>query len=804
MLLSINWLNNFIQTDCPVNTIADRLTMAGIEVDNITDIGRQWDNIVTGEILEITSHPNADKLSIVKVKAAENIYSVVCGAPNIKEGQKIVLALEGALFSNGMKIRPSKIRGQNSDGMICSEKELELGEDTNGIMVLPQKTETGILLAQALNLSDTIFDLGITPNRSDCFSIIGIAREVSAIFNIPLSIPEFELIETAIPDKKELSVEIKARDLCHRYTACLIDNITVRSSPLWMRRRLETCGIRPINNIVDITNYVLLEWGQPLHAFDLNTLNGGKIIVRKAEKGETFLTLDGIERIVPENVCLICDSEKPVALGGIMGGASSGISSSTSCVLLESAYFSQTSIARSSRALNLKTEASHRFERGVDMESVVPALNSAASLLAQIVDNCRVNRNFIDCYPQPAANSKPVFLSIKNTNKIIGSDLNKNAIEDIMNRLQIKISEKSADTLCAIPPSFRHDLHEPVDLIEEVARINGYDRIPVTYPKAAIVSRPLDKNRKFASLVSNILISLGYYEVINYSFISPDHISYLNFHPTDSRLNPIKIINPLSSSQAVLRTSIVPGLLLNLKENLNNKAKTVKIFELGKVFYSAPDNSPPAEPRRIAALLSGNRYNETWNLKQEEIDFYDIKGAVETLLNRLHITSFSFKSNVIDPYFNQKKMLSLFVKNDFIGTVGTIQPGIMGDFEIENSACVFDLDYDKLLKHYSDDIRVTAFSKHPAIYRDLALLVDKEIFSNKVIEIIKSNKSKLIKTVDIFDYYTGNKIPPGKKSLAYKIKFQSPDRTLTDIEVNKICDRLLAILSKEIGAELRP
>lgn len=803
MLLSINWLKDYIAADIPVDELSKRLTMSGIEVDEVIEIGPQWNNIYVGEILEISPHPNADKLSMTKVKSGEDTFCVVCGAPNIRTGQKIALALEGTLLTNGMHVKRSKIRGELSEGMICSETELAIGSDSSGIMVLPSAAETGKPICESLGLSDTVLSLGITPNRSDCFSVIGMAREISAIFNVPMNIPDVAVSEKGSPTGNSVSVVIQDPDLCPRYAARFISDVKIKQSPLWMRRRLENSGLRSINNIVDITNYVLLEWGQPLHAFDFEMICGNKIIVKRARKGDNFITLDETERQLNQDVLMICDSERPVAIGGVMGGLNSGVTSATTNVLLESAYFTPESISRTSSFLKLKTEASERFAKGVDINSVIPALLRAAALMVQICEG-KIAEGFLDKYPNPLLKSKPIRLCISKTCKTLGIKLKSEEIKCILERLQIETNNENPDTLLALPPSFRYDIHEPIDLIEEVARINGYEHIPVTFPSVVLSAKPENKSLRLCSLIRNIFISRGFNEVINYSFISPDQLQDLNFSKDDPRSNPIYLLNPLSSEQAVLRTTILPSLFVNLKDNQNNNINTLKIFEISNVFYSkAVKGTQPVESKRVSGLVSGLRFGEIWNQQKIDVDFYDIKGCVETLLEGFHITSYQFNNDVKEPYFHPQKMLSLFIDEKYAGSIGEVHPDVLENFDIESNACIFDLDFNLLASYYIEDFKFRPFSRHPPIYRDLALIVDEKISGDKIYECISSFNNKLISEYRVFDSYQGKNIPFGKKSLAYRIKFQSIERTLTDKEVNKIHDRLLAYLFKEVGAELR-
>jgi len=527
-----------------------------------------------------------------------------------------------------------------------------------------------------------------------------------------------------------------------------------------------------------------------------------KIIVKRAKKGDHFTTLDETERQLNQDVLMICDSKRPVAIGGVMGGLNSGVTSATTDVLLESAYFAPESISRTSSFLKLKTEASERFAKGVDINSVIPALLRAAALMVQICEG-KIAEGLLDKYPTPLPKSKPIRLGISKTCKTLGINLKSEEIKCILDRLQIETNNENPDTLLALPPSFRHDIHEPIDLIEEVARINGYERIPVTFPSVVLSAKTENKSLRLGSFIRNIFISQGFYEVINYSFISPDQLQYLNFSKDDPRSNPLYLLNPLSSEQAVLRTTILPSLLVNLKENQNNNINTLKIFEISNIFLPDAEGKQPVESKRVSGLVSGLRFGEIWNQQKIDVDFYDIKGCVETLLELFHIPSYQFNNHVREPYFHPQKMLSLFIDDKYAGSIGEVHPDVLENFDIESNVCIFDLDFNLLASYYIEDFKFRPFSRHPPIYRDLALIVDEKISGDKIYECIASFDNKLISEFYVFDSYQGKNIPLGKKSLAYRIKFQSIERTLTDKEVNKIHDRLLAHLFKEVGAELR-
>ena len=803
MLLSVNWLKDFILLNVSADDLAEKLIMAGIEVEQITRIGTEWNNIVVGEILDIRPHPQADKLLLTTVKAGERKFPVVCGAPNIQVGQKVPLALEGAALPSGIKIKAAKIRGELSQGMLCSEPELSLGDDASGIMILPPSAPSGISLADYLSLSDTVLELSVTPNRPDCLSVIGMAREISALLEVPMKVPEVALAEEGERIDQLTSVEIRDPDLCPRYTARIISNISIGPSPLWMRQRLTAAGIRSINNAVDVTNYVLLEWGQPLHAFDFDLLRGHKIIVKRANPHERFLTLDGTERVLSGDALMICDGERSVALGGIMGGQNSEVHEGTKRILLESAYFTPASIRRTSKATGLSTEASQRFEKGVDINGIIPALNRAASLIASLCTGA-IAPGVIDCYPQPVVHSSPIALKSDRVRKIIGIPLAAETMQRLLERLHMTVNNPDQTCMQVTLPSFRVDIHEPEDLIEEIARLNGYENIPATAPRIRVSDRTCPKSHKLTSRTCEILVAQGFCEVINYSFISPALIQHMNFTESDQRCNPAPIINPLSESQSVLRTSLIPGLLVNLRDNLRHNNNAIRLFEIGTVFYKNSSSPLPVENKRLSGLISGYRFSESWNLPQAEADFFDIKGCVETILGKLYIPFFEFSREIREPFLHPRSGLFVEAAKQPVGCLGEVHPEVLEKFDIDQTAYIFDLDFDLLCTVAAEQKGIfMPLPRYPAIYRDVALIVDEQVEAETVYGAITSFKNKLITEVVLFDCFSGRSIPAGKKSLAYRIKFQSASRSLTDEEVNTIHEKLVSCLFKEIGAELR-
>lgn len=804
MLLSIGWLQEFVAVeDIPVSDITERLTMSGFEVENVIEVGPQWDHIIVAEVQECRRHPDADKLTVNSVFTGERTLQVVCGAPNVRSGQKVALALPGAAFAGGLVIKRSKIRGQISEGMLCSAAELEIGEPDGGILILDDNLDTGALLADALGLRDRVLDISITPNRCDCNSVIGLAREVAALFERPLRLPECSIPDsTALCAGDKISVETLAPEACPRYCAGYAYDISIRPAPLWMRRRLENCGIRSINNIVDITNYVLLEWGQPLHAFDYRLLSGAQIFVRAAANEERFTTLDGVSHTLPMGALMICDAESPRALAGIMGGLDSSITDGTVEVLIESAYFNPASIASTGRALGLKTEASQRFEKGVDFNGVVPALGRALVLIDELKAG-RVAGGIVDHCPAPPPASIPVSINVATVNTTLGLSLDAETIARCLTRLHMSVRSAGPDTLEVTAPSSRYDIHTPIDLIEEVARINGYDTIPVTCPTGRLVGPQADSELDVARLARSHMTSSGFTEVINYSFQSPEVLAALRFADTDPRSKPIRLRNPLSTSQSVMRTTVLGSLLQNLQHNLNsNRCPACAIFELSNIFLETPEQGI-CEKRMLAGLAYGSFNTETWARASRSADIFDLKGCIESLCSRLHIPAVCFEPGIEEPFLIPQTGMRLFVDNVYCGLCGTIQPDIADGFDAESPVHVFELDFRVLCAYYAEHRAYVNFSRFPAVQRDLALVIDREVTAADVSAAIAEFKNDLLKQWRVFDFYQGGSVDAGKKSIAYRLVFQSDERTLTDSEVNKIHDRLLEQLRARVGAELR-
>jgi phenylalanyl-tRNA synthetase beta chain len=802
MQISFNWLKEYVDFNLDPYGIANLLTMAGSEVERVVKVGTGLEGVVVGQITSVTCHPHADKLSLCTVDSGSGTLSIVCGASNITPGDKVPLALEGTQLPNGTIIKPVKIRGERSQGMLCSEVELALGNDTSGIMILPPHLKVGHPLASALTLEDYSIEINLTPNRSDCLSVIGIAREIAAITHQPLRIPPLNLKEKGIDTAQLISVTIQDPDLCPRYTARVISKVKVGPSPLWMRRRLETCGVRSINNVVDVTNYLLLEMGQPLHAFDLELLDQKKIVVKRATPGAFFTTLDGKERELSPDALMVCDGATPIALGGIMGGSNSEITARTTSLLLESAYFTPTGIFKTSKKMGLRTESSQRFEKGVDLCGVPLVLHRAAQFIAELAGG-EVNPGYIDNYPLPLPPPPAITLSAARTNTILGTTFTADHMKQTLEDLAFSVREQEGDHLSAAPPSWRVDIKEEIDLIEEIARISGYDHIAASLPLSSSPPHKIPRAGLLEEKIKESLTQQGCYEVITYSFISPQELANLHLSPHDVRLTPLHILNPLTEEQSVMRTTLIPGLLTTVKKNLDQKNLNLKLFEVGTTFLTHPQGKLPEEKKMLAAVATGLHEEEEWNRKKRGVDLYDLKGLVENLLAILHISHYSFTPCQGTPLLHPLKALHLVINHEPVGVVGELHPQVLEAFQIPQTVYLLEIPFTTLLTHSSEYRMFRPLPKHPAIYRDIALLVDETISAQKVYDTMYKFKNKFIEEITIFDYYRGKSIPVGKKSLAYRLKYQSYDRTLTDKEVNALFEELVNVLHQELGAEIR-
>jgi phenylalanyl-tRNA synthetase beta chain len=802
MQVSLKWLKDYVDIEMDPKELAEKLTMAGLEVESVQGSSPPFKRVVVAKILSIKPHPNAEKLSLCEVTTGETIFPVVCGAPNIRVGDVVPLAKVGASIFGGYTITSSRIRGEVSEGMLCSEEELGIGEDATGIMILSNHLILGQDLADVLNLNDTLFDIGITPNRSDCLSIIGIAREIGAINGKKIRYPKIQISENEQDIQQVMSVEIIDTDLCPRYTARIIKDVTIKPSPAWLRMKLETLGLRAINNVVDVTNYVMLELGQPLHAFDCRFLEERHIVVRRAREGEHFTSLDGKERILNPDILMICDGVKPVAIGGIMGGLNSEVKDDTSDILLESAYFKPSSIRKSARFLGMSTDASFRFERGIDPDGVVRALNRATQLIAE-VSGGSICKDVIDQYPRKIETAKNIILRHQRVNDILGTTITVPEIINILESLEMVTKKVEAGIYKVTPPTFRVDIAREIDLIEEIARLYGYTRVPMTLPSVSVRTASMDRRRYLQDSIRGIMTGHGYTEIITYSFVSPLFCEYLSLKEGDEMKRVVRIKNPLSEDQSVMRTTLISGLLETAKKNANGGCPNLKVFEVGKTFFHQREGELPVEKNKLGVLLMGLRYDDVWHFKGMNADFYDLKGCVESLFDGLKISHFKFEAGPQQAFLHPGKTCNIHIESKLIGFLGEVHPEVLAKIGLNDRALVCELDLDLLVGYFAHKTTYKEISRYPAILRDVAFLIPIGLTAKQMVDFALSNREELLEKVKVFDVYIGIGIPDGMKSLGLRFSYRSSRKTLTDDEVNQIHSSIVKDIIRLSGAKVR-
>ena len=795
MKAPLKWLKDYVDINVSPKEFSDAMTLSGSKVEGIEVQGEEISKVVVGKIISIEKHPDADKLQVTKVDIGSEVIQVVTGAQNIKLNDYIPVALVGATLPGDKKISKGKLRGIESSGMMCSIEELNLSKEDypdapeHGIYILEPGLELGKEVKEVMGIDETTIDFEITSNRPDCLSIIGLAREAAVTLKNEFKKPKVKVLEEGDEAKDYVSVEIKEPDLCPRYAARVVKDVKIGPSPNWMKDRLRAAGVRPINNIVDITNYVMLEYGQPMHAFDLKDVEGKKIIVRRALDGETLKTLDDQDRKLDSSMLVIADENRAVAVAGVMGGANSEISDNAKAILFESANFNGTAVRLAAKKLGLRTEASGRFEKGLDVENVIPALDRAVQLVEELGAGT-VCKGIIDCYVKKP---EQVTLSLRpdKINAFLGTDISKAEMLDILKALEFEIDESGSNVKV---PSFRPDVEREADLSEEIARFYGYNNIEATLlsGKAATLGKKTYK-QSLEDIIKNTMISCGLYEAFTYSFTSPKDFDMLNL-PADSVLrNAVVISNPLGEDYSIMRTTTIPGMLNVVSTNYNRRIDEARLFEMSFVYL--PESLPIKELPKEKPILTMGMYGKT--------DFYELKGTVEELLLRLGIKEYEFAPVKDDPAFHPGRTASLLIKGEYAGIIGEVHPMVSEKFECPERTYVGVVEVESLVKNSALETQYKPLPKFPAVSRDIAMLVKDEILVKQIEDIIKQRSGKILEDIKLFDVYKGKQVPEGMKSVAYSITFRASDRTLTDDEVGKTMTKILEGLKNNIEAQLR-
>ena len=794
MLVPLKWLRDYVDIDRETQEFADMMTMTGSKVEKVEFFGKETNGVEVCKILEIEQHPDADRLKVTKVEVADGqILQIVTNATNINVGDYVPVARIGAVLPGDFKIKKGKLRGVLSEGMFCGAEELTIPSQyveehkKDGIYILDHQDsfELGMDVREALGINDALIEFEITSNRPDCRSIIGIAREAAVTLGKELKYPQI----TVNGSNEEMKFEIDVQtELCKRYCGKVIKDVKVGPSPYWMQRRLIEAGMRPINNIVDITNYVMLELGQPLHAFDLEDIKYDKMIVKLAQEGEKFTTLDGVQRTLTSDMLVIGNQDKTLDLAGIMGGENSEVKDNTTSIFLEGASFAKENIRATSKKLGLRTEASSRFEKGIDVNLTEAAVNRACQLIEELGCGTVLN-GMLDYYPKKEEVQK-ITANPERINKLLGVNVPMDQFINILERLEFKCNLISSDKLELEVPSFRLDICEDADILEEVARIYGYENIPSATLEGNATAGVKTNKQKFMDNVKSNSIAVGLNEILTYSFVSPRGVDKLNLAEDDERREFVKIINPLGEETSVMRTTLIPNMLDVISTNLSHKVEEVYAFECGNTFR--PQEGLPVETKKLSIGMYG-----------KEVDFFSIKGAVETILNNVGFDGYEVEPETKNLTFHPGRCAKLVYNNICIGTFGELHPDVLENYDLNQRVYVAEIDIDLVFENLNNSKVYNPLPKYPATTRDIALLVKDEVFVKQIEDIIKANGSDILESYQLFDVYKGAQIEEGHKSIAYSITYRSKDKTLTDEDVAKVHDKIVSELSEKLNANLR-
>ncbi len=816
MLASLEWLKQYVDINISVAELCDKITRVGLEVDTVTQLGQGLEGVVTGKVMEIHRHPDSDHLWVCMLDYGQDgeLVQILTGAQNVHQYDIVPVAVVGSVLPpsernpEGLKLKKAKMRGLDSFGMLCSadelgiESKLLLPEQRNGIFILPADTPIGVDVKKVLGLDDTVIDIDLTSNRADCFSIIGLAREISAITGCPLKLPAMDVKEAAGGKASDyVNIKIAAPELCSRFATRVLKDIKIMPSPEWMQRRLRACGVRPISNVVDVTNYVMLELGQPMHAYDADKVAGRTLIVRRAAEGERLVTLDGKERELTSSMITIGDAEKAAGLGGVMGGLATEVTSSTVNVILESASFHGPSIRRTSRALGLRSEASGRFERGVDTIRDHDALNRAAHLLEEM-GACETFSGIVEAYPnelQPAV----ITTTPQRINGCIGFDISREETISILTRLGFGVEEKGEE-LVITAPTWRRDIECAADISEEVARMHGYDHIESHQPELTITQGHQSVLDDVKDAVQDYMVSAGLSEMMTYSFIKANAYDKMLLAADDSRRQSIELLNPITDAFSVMRTTMIPSALQTASFNLRNHNSSVALFEIGRVFLpkALPLAADPVEKPLLAAVISGSRNELNWCSAKDSVDFYDMKGIVEGLLAAMQVADYTLVRSS-QPYLHPGKSCDIVVDSKVIGSFGEVHPLAQEAFELDQVAYVLEMEIEPLVASATRVPQYKHLPKFPAMSRDIAVVVPKDVTNAELEQVIRTHAGELLQSVRVFDIYTGKQVAAGCKSMAFNLTYQAADRTLTDAEVDASMKKVIAEVAEAYKAKLR-